>query len=36
MPPPAVTEAIIPDPRDWVMEENPVGTLKLVTEFLAK
>jgi pimeloyl-ACP methyl ester carboxylesterase len=31
-----VTGAIIPNSGHWIMEENPQGTVKLVTEFLAK
>jgi pimeloyl-ACP methyl ester carboxylesterase len=29
-----VQEAIVPDAGHWIMEENPAGTTKLVTDFL--
>jgi pimeloyl-ACP methyl ester carboxylesterase len=29
-----VQEAIVPDSGHWIMEENPVATIKLVTDFL--
>jgi pimeloyl-ACP methyl ester carboxylesterase len=31
-----VTEAIVPNSGHWVMEENPLATIKLITDFLAK
>ena len=31
-----VTEAQVPDSGHWIMEENPVATTKLVTDFLAR
>ncbi len=31
-----VTGGIVPNAGHWIMEENPQGTIKLVTEFLAK
>lgn len=31
-----VTGAIVPDSGHWIMEENPVATVKLITGFLAK
>jgi pimeloyl-ACP methyl ester carboxylesterase len=31
-----VTVGIVPNSGHWIMEENPQGTIKLVTEFLAK
>jgi pimeloyl-ACP methyl ester carboxylesterase len=31
-----VTGAIVPRSGHWIMEENPQGTVRLVTEFLAK
>jgi pimeloyl-ACP methyl ester carboxylesterase len=31
-----VAGGVIPDSGHWVMEENPVATTKLVTDFLAK
>jgi pimeloyl-ACP methyl ester carboxylesterase len=29
-----VHEALVPDSGHWVMEENPLATAKLVTDFL--
>ena len=29
-----VTEGVVPDSGHWIMEENPVATVKLVREFL--
>lgn len=31
-----VTEGIVPNSGDWIMEENPTATIKLVTDFLSK
>ena len=31
-----VTEGVVPNSGDWVMEENPSATIKLVADFLAQ
>ena len=31
-----VQEAQVPNSGHWIMEENPVATIKLVTDFLKK